>query len=145
MLVNLERRPALDATHRKVAFFERVRTYVESLPADAQELRDLAALMETYPAPAPGDYPVVPIEGGDPQEDIADVLMEVLDDKEQELAGVGTISIGEEPPEPDWTSEHDEARDAALGQADPAEFIREMIATAGSWLRIAAEDAGEDG
>jgi hypothetical protein len=145
LLLNLEGRPTLEATHRKVAFFERVREYALALPGDARELRDLAELMQAYPAPRPGSYPVVPIEGGDPAEDIVDVLAEVLDEREQELAGVGVVGFGEEPPEPDWTGEQAAARDVALDQADSAEFVREVIDTAGFWLRSAAEDdSGEN-
>jgi hypothetical protein len=144
LLINLDGRPELDATHRKTAFFDRVREHVRSLPADAQELRDLAALMDTYPAPAPDRCPMIPIEGGDPDEDIADVLMEVLNSQEEELAGVAAIYPGDELPEPDWTGEQAAARDAALDETDPAEFVREVIATAGSWLRLAAEDASAD-
>jgi hypothetical protein len=134
--------PELNATHRQVEFFNRIRSHVAALPDDAPELLDLVGLMTRHPGPEPDRYPVVPIDGGD-EDDVVDVLMEVLSQWEQDRTSGPGILPGEEPPEPGSTDPADEDEDVGLNQADPAEFIRELIRTAQAWLRTEAANSEE--
>jgi hypothetical protein len=141
LALNLAPLPELNAAHRQVEFFNRVRSHVEALPDNAPELLDLVGLMSRHPGPEPDRYPVVSIDGGD-EDDVVDVLMEVLSQWEQDRASGPGILPGEEPPEPESTDPADE-EDVGLDQADPAEFIRELIRTAEAWLRAEAANSGE--